>query len=183
MYLVVYDEENKVQTWEIVPADFTVPDRETWAALVAGEYAALTVHTQVSHLVCMIQIHHPTWDYVLVSEMPGETNLDLLRVESGAVVVHELTSEEIEAAFWAWVRPKRDKALDASDWPYTSDPSVKLNGQKKQDGKASRQDLRDLPETYAGDIESFEWPTFPDIFDASLAKIGYYDWPTAPETA
>jgi hypothetical protein len=87
----------------------------------------------------------------------------------------------VEVMFWAWARPKRNKALHATDWQYTSDPSLKLNGQKKQEAKAARLALRDLPETYAGDIGSFTWPTFPDVFDACLAEIDYYNWPTAPE--
>lgn len=67
-------------------------------------------------------------------------------------------SHTLEKA-WGSVRVKRNNLLLESDWTRLDDSPITV--EKKAEWATYRQALRDLPETYASDINAIVWPTKP----------------------
>jgi len=63
-----------------------------------------------------------------------------------------------DARAWAQVRAERDRLLVESDW--TQMPDSPLNGEQKNAWADYRQELRDLPQSFATPDEVV-WPTAP----------------------
>tara|TARA_Y100001956_G_C3944475_1_gene109996 strand:- start:138 stop:434 length:297 start_codon:yes stop_codon:yes gene_type:complete len=61
---------------------------------------------------------------------------------------------------WAQIRAKRDKLISETDWTQVAD--VQLSEEKKSEFAAYRQELRDLPQTYANPDDVI-WPVKPAV--------------------
>lgn len=60
---------------------------------------------------------------------------------------------------WIEIRASRDELLKRSDWTQLAD--TPLTGPQVADWQTYRTDLRDIPQTYAGNPEGVVWPTEP----------------------
>lgn len=60
---------------------------------------------------------------------------------------------------WLEIRSQRDALLTTCDW--TQLPDAPLTAQQVTDWQTYRSDLRDIPQTYAGNPAGIVWPTEP----------------------
>ena len=99
--------------------------------------------------------------------MPGEQFIDITGVspvpDIGAVYVSGTTFNELtDDQKWINIRIQRDKLLTDSDFVMATDYYNNiLDAQGQTDWTAYRQDLRDIPQTYAADPDTVVWPTKP----------------------
>lgn len=84
---------------------------------------------------------------------PETQYLSGFELQDGAAVA--VVSSFSDAVLWAKIRAKRDELLTASDWTQVADAPV-----DSEAWTAYRQQLRDLPETYATPQEVV-WPPEP----------------------
>jgi hypothetical protein len=80
------------------------------------------------------------------------------QVAEGKAQVLQLTQvPDRLAAYWKEVRSKRDALLSESDWTQARD--VVLSNDSEW--ASYRNDLRNIPQTYAGDLRLIVWPVKP----------------------
>jgi len=80
------------------------------------------------------------------------------QVAEGKAIVTQLTQDPTRlAAYWADVKTKRNGLLSESDWTQFRDVDLANNAQ----WVTYRQNLRDIPQTYAADPRLIIWPTKP----------------------
>ena len=80
------------------------------------------------------------------------------QVAAGQAQVVQLTQDPTRlAAYWADVKTKRNALLAESDWTQTRDVDLANNAQ----WVSYRQDLRNIPQTYASDPRLIVWPVKP----------------------
>jgi len=70
------------------------------------------------------------------------------------------SADTIETMEWAAIRAKRNILINESDHTQISDSPLSL--EKKSEFSAYRQELRDLPQTFAS-IDDVVWPVKPQI--------------------
>jgi len=80
------------------------------------------------------------------------------QVAAGTAQVVQLTQDPTRlAAYWADVKTKRNGLLSESDWTQFRDVDLANNAQ----WVTYRQNLRDIPQTYASDPRLIVWPVKP----------------------
>ena len=80
------------------------------------------------------------------------------QVAAGKAVVTQLTQDPSRlAAYWSDVKSKRNLLLQDADWTQMRDVDLSNNSA----WVGYRQDLRDIPQTYASDPRLIVWPVKP----------------------
>jgi len=81
-------------------------------------------------------------------------------------LAREATDAILLANRWKAIRTRRDTLLANSDWAMAPEQNrVTLTTQQKTAVETYRATLRDLPATYADNIDGLEWPTDPLAWD------------------
>lgn len=81
-------------------------------------------------------------------------------------LTREANAAQVLADRWKAIRTRRDTLLANSDWAMASEQNrVTLTTQQKTAVETYRATLRDLPATYADNIDGLEWPTDPLAWD------------------
>ena len=81
-------------------------------------------------------------------------------------LTREATAAILLADRWKAIRTRRDTLLANSDWAMAPEQNrVTLTTQQKTAVETYRATLRDLPATYADNIDGLEWPTDPLAWD------------------
>lgn len=103
---------------------------------------------QVAHIACPVPLD-PDCVKVILDQMDN-----MMVVEDSAKI------KDKQDAAWEILRAGRNKLLAECDWTQVSD--APLNEQDKENWKAYRQSLRDMPELTV-DPENPSWPEKPDM--------------------
>ena len=81
-------------------------------------------------------------------------------------LTREANAAQVLADRWKAIRTRRDTLLANSDWAMAPEQNrVTLTTQQKTAVETYRATLRDLPATYADNIDGLEWPTDPLAWD------------------
>lgn len=81
-------------------------------------------------------------------------------------LTREANAAQVLADRWKAIRTRRDTLLANSDWAMAPEQNrVTLTTQQKTAVETYRATLRDLPVTYADNIDGIEWPTDPLAWD------------------
>ena len=81
-------------------------------------------------------------------------------------LTREANAAQVLANRWKAIRTRRDTLLANSDWAMAPEQNrVTLTTQQKTAVETYRATLRDLPATYADNIDGLEWPTDPLAWD------------------
>ena len=81
-------------------------------------------------------------------------------------LTREANAAQVLADRWKVIRTRRDTLLANSDWAMAPEQNrVTLTTQQKTAVETYRATLRDLPATYADNIDGIEWPTDPLAWD------------------
>ena len=81
-------------------------------------------------------------------------------------LTREANAAQVLADRWKAIRTQRDTLLANSDWAMAPEQNrVTLTTQQKTAVETYRATLRDLPATYADNIDGLEWPTDPLAWD------------------
>ena len=81
-------------------------------------------------------------------------------------LTREANAAQVLANRWKAIRTQRDTLLANSDWAMAPEQNrVTLTTQQKTAVETYRATLRDLPATYADNIDGLEWPTDPLAWD------------------
>lgn len=104
-------------------------------------------------------------DAILVSKEQHEHLLNekskgkIITVKNGKLVATEPEPEPVESQIVS-IRKKRNKLLKDSDWTQMND--CPLSEEKRQEWIAYRQALRDITDTFKGNLNNIVWPTKPE---------------------
>jgi len=105
--------------------------------------------------------HVATYGGFVAPDPGGDTSYWVVD-EAAETVVNDQAQADTDAleSSWANLRMKRDSLLVSSDWTQGNDSP--LVDEVKTSWATYRQELRDIPETYASDPDAVVWPDTPE---------------------